>query len=80
MSVEVIKFVASVSQVRTLADGGLRVVMDFSENDVLQAAQLIECKRFGVPLSVECKPVKQETSEVGKVSEGTKRKSEWAAA
>jgi hypothetical protein len=38
--------------VRTLADGGIRVMMDLSEDAIMQAAQLMECKRAEVVLKV----------------------------
>jgi hypothetical protein len=47
-----IKFPAQVSQVRTLADGGLRVVIDLPEDAIPQSAMLMECKRQGIPLVV----------------------------
>jgi hypothetical protein len=51
MSIEV-TFWATVAQVRTLADGGIRVMMDLSEDAIMQAAQLMECKRAEVVLKV----------------------------
>jgi hypothetical protein len=45
-------FWATVAQVRTLADGGIRVTMDLPEDAIMQAAQLMECKRVGVVLKV----------------------------
>jgi len=49
-------FWATVAQVRTLADGGIRVTMDLPEDAIMQAAQLMECKRAGVVLDVTAKP------------------------
>jgi hypothetical protein len=51
-----IKFQATVARVQTMADGGIRLVLDMSEDNVMQAAQLMECKRFGVVLDVVVKP------------------------
>ena len=51
---EKIKFQAEVIRVQTMADGALRVVLDMSEDNVMQAAQLMECKRWGAVLNVEC--------------------------
>jgi len=48
-------FWATVAQVRTLADGGIRVTMDLSEDAIMQAAQLMECKRVGAVLRVVVK-------------------------
>lgn len=52
-----IEFVAQVAQIRTMADGGLRFVLDAAESDVMQAAQLMECKRAGVLLLVVATPL-----------------------
>ena len=49
----VIKFQATVARVQTLADGGVRITLDMGEDSVMQAAQLMECKRFGVVLDVK---------------------------
>jgi hypothetical protein len=46
-------FQASVNQVRTLADGGIRLVLDLPEDSVRQAAMLMECKREGIYLKVQ---------------------------
>ena len=55
----VIEFEAQVARIQTMADGGLRFTFDTGEDWVMQAAQLMECKRFGVWLKiiVEPKPV-----------------------
>ena len=37
-----------VAKVQTMADGGLRFIFDAPETETLQAAQFMECKRFGV--------------------------------
>lgn len=47
-----IKFQAAVSRVATLADGGLRITMDLPETAILEAAQLMECKRSGIYLDI----------------------------
>ena len=51
--VQAIEFVATVNKVQTMVDGGLRVILDFSEDCVMQAAQLMECKRFGFPVVIK---------------------------
>jgi hypothetical protein len=43
---------AVVAQVKTLADGGIRIAFDLPENAVMQAAQFIECKRVGAALQL----------------------------
>ena len=50
-----IVFPAEVNKVQTLADGGIRITFDLPETAIKQAAMLMECKREGIPLSVECK-------------------------
>lgn len=49
---ESIRFNATVYKVQTLVDGGLRVTLDLPETAVIQAAKLMECKRWEVPLTV----------------------------
>ena len=45
-----ITFECAVNQVRTLADGGIRVVLDLPEDSVAEAAMLMEAKRQGIYL------------------------------
>ena len=47
--VQSISFAAQIHKVQTLVDGGLRVTVNLSEHEILAAAQLMECKRRGVP-------------------------------
>ena len=47
-----IKFFASVSSVKTLADNGIRVTLDLPENAIKEAAMLMEYKREMIYLSV----------------------------
>ncbi|MFA5716040.1 MAG: hypothetical protein WC998_09880 [Candidatus Paceibacterota bacterium] len=53
-----IRFCAQVSKVQTMSDMGLRVILDFSEADIMQAAMLMECKKMGVILDIEATPRK----------------------
>lgn len=50
-----IEFPAEVNKVQTLADGGIRVVLDLPETAIREAAILMECKRDGIFLIVTCK-------------------------
>ncbi len=50
-----IRFVAAVQKVQTLVDGGIRVTFDLPETAIEQAAELMVCKRDGMPLTVECR-------------------------
>jgi len=56
MEENAIEFWATVAQVRTMADGGLRVVLDLPESAIAEVAQLMECKRQGVVLDMTAKP------------------------
>lgn len=60
---EPITFAAEVYKVQTLADGGIRVTFDLPETAILQAAQLMECKRAGVVLNVVITPTLDNNSE-----------------
>jgi len=53
---EKIEFQAEVIRVQTMADGAIRVIMDMSEDSIMQMAQLAECKRWGAVLNVEAVP------------------------
>ena len=52
---EVIKFEAAVSQVRTLADGGIRLQLDLPEDAIPQMAMLAEAQRQGIYLTFTAK-------------------------
>lgn len=60
---DTIEFTAAVQKVQTLVDGGIRVTLDLSEQDVLIAAQLMECKRQGACLVVSAVPGIKETAD-----------------
>jgi len=51
----VIEFHAVVYKVQTLVDNGLRITLDLPEQEVAQAAMLMECKRQEIPLVVMAK-------------------------
>ena len=59
MADNAIVFQAAVSQVRTLADGGIRLQLDMPEDAIPQMAMLAECKRAGIYLTVKCTVEKQ---------------------
>ena len=50
-------FTASISQVRTMCDGGLRVVLDFDATAIQAATQLIQVKQAGGVLEIAAVPV-----------------------
>ena len=64
---ETITFQATVARVQTMADGGLRFIFDAPESAVMQAAQLMECKRFGAVLDIEMTPGEPEQEYGGKL-------------
>jgi len=51
-----IEFVAAISRVTTLADGGIRVVFDLSEDAIEQAMWLMQLKRDEAAVKVTCAP------------------------
>lgn len=51
---EGIEFEAAVARVQTMADGGLRVILDLPEDKVFEAAWLIEVKRQEAVIKVTC--------------------------
>jgi hypothetical protein len=54
---QLIKFKAQVSKVTTMADGSLRVVLDFSEQDIDIATKLMQVKQAGAILEIVAIPV-----------------------
>ena len=67
---EAVTFTAAVARVQTLADGGLRFTFDAPESAVMEAAELMTYKRFGVVLRVTCEAVQRETDGVDAVYDG----------
>jgi hypothetical protein len=59
-----IVFHAAVHQVKTLADNGLIIAFELPETEVMQAAQLMECKRQGIYLNITCEVSDKPTNEV----------------
>lgn len=62
LEVDVLKFTASVAQVKTLADGGIRLSLDLPETAIDTAAAMMKAKQAGAVLEcavvvVELKPV-----------------------
>jgi hypothetical protein len=70
-----ITFHAAVHQVKTLADNGLIISFELPETEVMQAAQLMECKRQGIYLNVTCTTALQRENN-NAIHEGQVRKSE----
>lgn len=76
-----IHFVAAVSKIQTLSDGGLRFTFDVDESQTLQAAELMECKRIGVVLTITAQELQSKSEAYDgrepKLEKGSKRKSRW---
>lgn len=53
---ERLTFTAEVVKIQTLADHGIRVTLDLSEDAIVEAAKLMECKRQGVVVQVTIEP------------------------
>lgn len=59
---------AIVAQVKTMADGGIRVAFDLPETAVMQAAQFMECKRGGAVLILSAHVLQREKNGKDKVN------------
>ena len=57
MSDEAIRFQAQVSKVTTLADGGIRLVLDLAETEIEVAKQMMQVRQRGAVLEVAAVPV-----------------------
>ncbi len=81
---EVIKFAAQVAKVQSLADGGIRLTLDLPEDAIMQAAQLMECKRWGAALNVTATPTELGDALINKgnthAEKGTNKQSKWTPA
>ena len=49
---DIVRFSASVAQVKTMADGGLRVSLDLSDKEIDTAAKLMQAKQAGAILEI----------------------------
>jgi hypothetical protein len=56
-------FIVSVSQVKTMADGGIRYVFDGSERDVDAAASMMAIKCAGNALELTARVIPKETED-----------------
>ncbi|HMN12573.1 MAG TPA: hypothetical protein PKD55_09645 [Bellilinea sp.] len=65
-----IEFQATVARVKTMADGGLRFEFDVPESATMQAAQLMECKRWGAVLQITGEILRDFEDEAKKGAEG----------
>lgn len=54
---DVIRFTAQVSKVTTMADGGLRVVLDMAETEIEVAKKMMQVKQAGAVLEIAAVPI-----------------------
>ena len=59
----IIKFQAQVYKVQTLVDGGIRLTLDLSEQDIATATAMMQVRRAGALLEVAAVAIEQETNE-----------------
>lgn len=52
-----IRFSAAVNKVQTMADGGIRVVLDLPETEIASMAQLAACQVDKIYLNITCTAV-----------------------
>lgn len=57
---DLIKFKAQVSKVTTMADGSLRVVLDFGEQEIGTATKLMQVKQAGAILEIVAVAVRED--------------------
>jgi hypothetical protein len=70
MSDEAIRFQAQVSKVTTLADGGIRLVLDLAETEIEVAKQMMQARQAGAFLEVAAVPVKRQPVDPDAVMRG----------
>jgi len=58
---ELIEFQAAVTKVQTLADNGIRVTFDLSEQSVMALAKLATCQQAGAYLKIVATPFMRES-------------------
>lgn len=68
-SESVIRFQAQIAQVRTLADGGIRLVLDMKETAIDTATKMMQVRQSGSYLEVAAVPVKKGTKAKTKANE-----------
>ena len=78
----VIRFQAQVYKVQTLVDGGIRLTLDLSEQDIATATAMMQVRRAGALLEVAAVAIEKQIGTNGKSELGKreKRKSEWTTA
>lgn len=57
MTDNAIRFSAAVNKVQTMADGGIRVVLDLPETEIASMAQLAACQVDKIYLNITCTAV-----------------------
>jgi len=78
---EVIRFTAEVARVQTLADGGLRVILDLPATAVKSIQDLIAVRQLGAVLEIAAVPlIYNKEQSKNAIPERKKRKSKWTTA
>jgi hypothetical protein len=57
---EAIRFTAQVNKVQTLADGGIRIILDLPESAIDTATKMMQAKQAGAMLEVAAVAVQNE--------------------
>ncbi|MFA5714401.1 MAG: hypothetical protein WC998_01500 [Candidatus Paceibacterota bacterium] len=83
MSDKDIQFQATVFKVQTLVDGGIRITMDLSENEIEAMAKLVLCHKANAVLEITAIPLinksikEKETELENGSSKGKVKQSRW---
>lgn len=59
-----IRFKASVEQIKTMVDGGIRITLDMAETETQTAMELMEFRRKAVMLSIVAKPIEIDRTDI----------------
>jgi hypothetical protein len=67
-----IRFQATAAQVKTMADGGIRIALDLSESETETAKALMDCRRSKAILEVAILPIipKEEEEDAEETEDG----------
>ena len=57
---------AEIYKVQTLVDGGLRLTLDLPETAIAQAAQMMDWKRNGAAIKIDCIAIQEHYIVTGK--------------
>lgn len=66
-----IKFNAQVAKVQTLADGGIRIILDLPETAIDTATKMMQVRQMGALLEIVALPVKKKNGRKSRKTEIT---------